>query len=77
MPIMITYVSPEQKLLMDKVEKVILSCKTKEQLKGAYEYYKLWEKKEDWGLNKVKNINLNMKAMLFIGLIHGMSKFTP
>ena len=31
----------------EKLEKVVLSCKTKKQLGSAWNYYKLWEKKYD------------------------------
>jgi hypothetical protein len=68
------YVSPEQKKLLDRVEKIILSCHTKEQVLSAYKYYKLWEKKNEWELNVAKDVYLNMKAMAFIGMIQGMLK---
>lgn len=75
MSTIMTYVSPEQKKLMDKVEKVILSCKTKDQLERAFNYYMLWSTKEYWGLDIMKNLTLNTKAWYFLGIMQGMLKF--
>ncbi len=39
----------------DKVEKILLSCKSKDHLKVGYKLYQLWLKKYDFWLKQMKN----------------------
>lgn len=52
----------------DKLDKVILSCDSKEHLKGAFKYYNLWKKKYEFWLEKVNNASFRYREGKAIGM---------
>jgi len=61
---------------IEKLEKVILSCRTKDHIKGAYNYYKLWQKKYKYYIldNPTSNIFQHENSRS-LGLLRGMLEF--
>ena len=60
----------------DKMDKVILSCKTWEHLVSAHKYVLLWEKKYHGLVNGVKpNAGFAYRLGKAVGLLLGMKKF--
>lgn len=53
----------------DKLDKVITSCKNKEQLKGAFAYFKLWKKKYEFWLEQVNNASFRYREGKAIGMM--------
>lgn len=65
----------EIKAEFEKVQKVILSCNTKDQLKVAKKYHDLWYEKYKRYIETYKSYDFMFMNGCFLGMFHGMLKF--